>query len=229
MRFVRNDFEIPQNLLAVKRRALCSIESRSDGEGRGSIVPVRATDVHELASDVGTLETQVVRRQRTIVIDERAKVRRDAGVEADMAVGTMDAAEIARERLEARDELFPDYSLSLDFADLLSDNPLCELLEDNETLLDDLDLFGMANNDLLLNEDLAVVEATEVVGSKEIIKVGERATEVVEATVTTEVIESTSGKRCRREWGGDCTWGSDGKKSGDGKEGFGEHVYLLEK
>ncbi len=96
----------------------------------------------------------------------------DVGVVADLVARL--AAEITAEVSQAGVELLEDDGLRLNLADLLGDDPgsrmshefpWCEigagdylplghLLEDDETLLDDLDLLGVAHNLLLLDDNL---------------------------------------------------------------------------
>jgi len=98
-------------------------------------------------------------------------------------------------------ELLEDDGLSLDFADLLSDDALSHLLEDEEALLDDFDALGLADSLLLLNNgdrlfaELAVVE---VAGAVEAVEVAH----ILGSTVVVEGVDSTTDAQVsgRSEW-----------------------------
>lgn len=117
------------------------------------------------------------------------------------------AAEVTTEVSQAGVELLEDDGLRLNLADLLGDDPgskiscelawcsnvgevclpLSHLLEDDETLLDDLDLLSAADNLLLLNDNLLERgEVVKVVRAVEVI-------EVVQGGDSTPVVEGVGG------------------------------------
>jgi len=64
-----------------------------------------------------------------------------------------------------------DDFLGLDVADLLGDDPLDHLVDDGHTLLDDLNLLGVADLHLLLDDDDLVVRSVVVARSVKAVKV----------------------------------------------------------
>jgi len=141
------------------------------GGGRG--VPVRASGNDVLAADIASGEAEVVGAERRVGRDEVAEVAGDAAVIADAVA--RGAAQVTTEEAEAGVELFENDGLSLDLADLLSDDPLSHLLEDEETLLDDFDGLAVAYEFLrLLNDGLAGDAAYEVIRAVEVIEASQR-------------------------------------------------------
>jgi len=135
----------------VKRRD--SNVGRAEGScarGRGrSIIPVGATNNDSVRTAVATTEPEVVTRKRAVGPADAAKVASNRAVEAALVARA--AAQVMTEVTEAGVELLEDDSLGLNLADLFEDDPLGHLLEDEETLLDDLDGLGVADDALLLN------------------------------------------------------------------------------
>lgn len=144
------------------------------------VVPVRPAGDDGAAANRASTEAEVLAVEGAVGVVDASVVASDAAVVADLVAGL--ARQITAEASEARVELLEDDCLGLDLADLLSDDPLGHLLEDNEALLDDLNLFGVADNVLLLLDHLGGVGVDEVAGAVEVVKVahGRETTPVVE-------------------------------------------------
>jgi len=158
-----------------------------DAGARAVVVPVVTVDDDSLPSDVMTSEAEVVVVERAVTADDLVEVASDPAVEAHLVVSV--APQIAAEAVQARVPLLEDDGLSLNLADLLSNDPLGHLLEDNQTLLDDLDSLRAADELLLLLHDYLLEARTiEVIGSVEVIEVvqGVEASPVVEGTVASD-------------------------------------------
>jgi hypothetical protein len=96
---------------------------------------------------------------------------------------TRDVQQIGGEVAGRSKELVEDNSLGFNLANLLSDDSLCHLLENEETLLDDFDAFAVADELILLFDyGLFSNQTGEVVGAVEVI-------EAVEGGNTTPVVE----------------------------------------
>jgi len=118
-------------------------------------------------------EAEVVAAEGAVRVEERAVQAGDMAVISDLVA--RHAPQVVAEATQARVPLLEDDCLSLNFADLLCDNPLCHLLKNNKLLLDDLDLLSMANDFLLLLDDhLAGVRTVEVITAIEVVEVIER-------------------------------------------------------
>lgn len=102
-----------------------SAECSTNRSWGGGIVPVGAPDDGVVGSKVVAAEAQVVGAQGTIRRDDIAKVACDTAVISDLVARA--ATEIAAEGSKAGVELFKDDGLSLDFADLLRDDPECSV------------------------------------------------------------------------------------------------------
>jgi len=104
---------------------------------------------------------------------------------------TRDVEQVGGEVARRSNELLKDNSLSLNFTNLLSDDLLGHLLEDEETLLDNLDALGVADNFLFVNNNLLGDDTREVVGAVKVVKAveGRDSTPVVERVVATSVWE----------------------------------------
>jgi len=100
-------------------------------------------------AEIGAREAPVVVAQRTVAVVEVAEVRGEAGIVTDTT--TREVPEVAAEAVQAGVELLEDDGLGLDLANLLGDDALGHLLEDEETLLDDDNALGVADDLLLLN------------------------------------------------------------------------------
>lgn len=91
--------------------------------------------------------------------------------------------QIVTEKRETRMELLKDDGLSFNFANLFENDSLCHFLNNEETLLNDFDCLGVANQMGRGVDDLAEVNrAIKVVHSVEVV-------EVVEGGETTPVVE----------------------------------------
>lgn len=156
------------------------LERLANGRLGGAFDPVAPGDLDEVASDIAALEAEVVGVDAALRVDEAADVACNAAIEADIPAGDM--AEVIGERGEAGNELRPDNGLDFDFADLLGDDLLGELLDDRKLLLDDGDVDGLANYFLLL-DGLHIRATVEVVGG------AVERIEVVEAAESTPSIE----------------------------------------
>jgi len=118
------------------------------------------------------VESEVVTAEGAVRVDDVAVVARDAAVIASTAARLV--PDITAERAHARDELLEDDGLSLDLADLLSDDPLGHLLKDKETLLDDLDCLTVADHLRILLYDSLLLDFTSVViGTVEVVEARE--------------------------------------------------------
>jgi len=119
-------------------------------------------------------------------------------------------------------ELLKDDDLRLDFADLFCDYLLRKFFQDNETLLDNLDLLGVADSFFLLDYNLATFGTIKVSRAIEVVKVSEgcNAMPIVEG--------DGAGTRPRhkvllnRDWFCDGTCG-DGQDQGQVTDGVREH------
>jgi len=160
---------------------------------RAGVVPVAATDNNGVRADIVTREPKVVERERAVVlVDELVEVRGDTRVEANTV--SRIAAEIISKVAERSVELVEDDCLGLNFTDRLGDNALGHLLEDDEALLDDLDLLGVAYDVVLrLNHLFEVNGSIKVVPAVEVVKVTKRGV----TTPVVERVETTSRQVCR--------------------------------
>lgn len=94
----------------------------------------------------------------------------DVAVEANLV--TRETPQVTAEATEVGVELLEDDSLGLNFTDLFGDNSLRHLLEDDKSLLDDLNTLHTANNLMfLLDNNLFEAGAVEVVDTVEVIEV----------------------------------------------------------
>lgn len=110
-----------------------------------------------------------------------AEVASNGTIEANLM--PRDTVKVVAEVAKAGVELLKDDSLGLYFADLFEDDPLSHLLKDKETLLNDFNDFGVADNMMLGFNDLGEVRrAVEIVDTIEVVKVAEggEASPVVE-------------------------------------------------
>jgi len=165
--------------------------------GRSSIVPVGSTNDDGVSTEVGTGETEVIGGERAVGEADVAEVASNGAVEASRVA--RDTVEVIPEQTKTGMELFEDNCLGLNFADLLEDDPLGHLLEDEETLLDDLDCLSVADNLLGGLYGLREVDgAVEVVDAVEVIEVIERreTTPVVEGSKTTGSKVAGGRNRC---------------------------------
>lgn len=196
-----------------------SVVGKPDAAGGAGVIPVVATNNNGVGSNIASRETEVVRAEGAVVANDVAEVVDDVRVIADLV--TRDAAEIVVEVVEARVELLEDDGLGLDFADLLGDDALGHFLEDNKTLLDDLDSLGVANNHFLLLNDLVDVDrGVKVVGAVEVV-------EVVQRLVASPVVErdcvSATGYEGRATAVLDWSGHHSGNESSEGNSDLGEH------
>lgn len=166
------------------QRRNCNISSTSRSGNRGGrigIVPVGSTNNNSVGTDIGAGETEVASGQGTIRKANITEVASNGTVKTNRV--TRDAVKVVLEQSKTSVELFKNNGLGLYFADLFEDDPLCHFLEDDETLLDDLDGFGVADNLVSGFYDLGEVRgAVEVVDTVEIV-------EVIEGREITPVIE----------------------------------------
>jgi hypothetical protein len=116
------------------------------------------------------------------------------------------AAQIRGEVTRRGNKLMEDDSLGFNFANLLSDDLLGHFLEDEKSLLDNLDALGVTDKFLLLlNDGLfdnSGDRAGEIVGAVEVVESIERreTTPVVEGLMTTSVWEvDISIEKCREK------------------------------
>jgi len=192
----------------------------SNGDVRAAVDPVAAADDNRVASHIVTAETEVVGGEGSVRIEEVPVVACDVGVVADL-VATV-ASQVVAESSKAGMELFKDNGLSLDLTDLLGDDSLGHFLEDNQALLDDLDLLGVAHEFVvLLNDYLVVVRTREVVGSIKVIEVieGGHASPVVERRPISPLVDA--GVPTVH---GGCGNAGSQKRDGDERSGeFSEH------
>jgi len=107
----------------------------------------------------------------------------DAAVEGYLAVGL--TADVTAEVVYARGELFQDKSLCLDLAYLFDQRALDVLSEDGQFLLNNPNIDLLADDLLLLYDDLLVAAPIKVVVAIKVVKVaqGLPAVKVVETLV----------------------------------------------
>lgn len=92
------------------------------GGARAVIVPVVATNDDSLTSEIVASEAKVVGVERAVTAHDLAEVLDDVAIVANLVVGV--AAQVTAETVETRVPLLEDNGLSLDLADLLSDDPM---------------------------------------------------------------------------------------------------------
>jgi len=126
-----------------------SLVGVSDSAKGAAVVPVGSARDDVGVAEIGAREAPVVVAQRTVAVVEVAEVRGEAGIVTDTT--TREVPEVAAEAVQAGVELLEDDGLGLDLANLLGDDALGHLLEDEETLLDDDNALGVADDLLLLN------------------------------------------------------------------------------
>jgi len=143
----------------------------ADRDMRASVDPVVTAVSDVVASKIVAAEAKVVSGKRAVRVVEVSVVAGNVGVVADLV--TRVASQVTTETAQAGVELLEDNSLSLNLADLFSDNLLCHFLENEKALLDDSDLLSVADQLAVLFHDNAVLRAREVVTAVEVIKVGE--------------------------------------------------------
>jgi len=143
-------------------------------------IPVGSTDNDGVAADITSAEAEVLAVEGAVGVVDASVVASNAAVVADLVTGLV--CQITAEASEAGVELLKDDGLGLDLADLLSDDLLGHLLEDHKALLDDLNLLRVANNVLLLFDDLGKVRVGKVTGAIEVV-------EVAEGSVAAPVVE----------------------------------------
>jgi hypothetical protein len=187
--------------------------------GRG-VDPVGAASDDGVASDVLSWKAPVVSAEWAVRLDDVPKVAGNIAIVANLVA--RGASQVVAEATHAAVELLEDNSLSLDFADLLCDDPLSHLLEDNKTLLDDLNLLGVADKLVLVDDGLAkVLGAIKVTRAIEVVEAIERreSTPVVERVwvSATRHVKSVLGDGLRDHTGGH---GSNQKQR---SEDLGEH------
>lgn len=189
----------------------------------GAVVPVATTDNNSAATNINTAEAEVMVSDASILVEELAPVTSNALIEADTV--TTDAAEVTVEASNAAVPLLEDNDLGLDVADGFGDDFLREFLEDNQSLLNDVDVVGAADEVTLANDDLLGVTPVKVVNTVEAVEVvqGGETSPVVEAGMATDIDVSASSKLGSRLSTERASNGTNGQK-GCSDEGFGEHV-----
>jgi len=182
------------------------------------VVPVAARGNDVALAEVVTREAKVIARERAIRADQASVVAGNRRVIT--SVVARGAAQIGREVARRSNEWLEDNGLSLNFTDLLGDDPLGHLLENEETLLDDLDALGVTNDFLFLNNNLLGDETREVIGTVEVVEAVERrnSTPVFERVVSTSVQALGLGVERQGEHAASQSSHED-KRSGD----LGEH------
>jgi len=157
-----------------------------DGRRGRLVVPVRSANNNGGASDAMAAETEVLAAEGAVRADEAGEMARNVAVVANLV--SRGASQVVTEATKAAVELLKDDCLSLDFADLFSDDPLGHLLQDDKALLDDLDLFRVADYLIFMNNSLAEVGTVEVVRAVEVV-------EVVERSMSAPVVKRLRGAR----------------------------------
>jgi hypothetical protein len=143
----------------------------ADRDGGSRIDPVSSTDSNDMASDIMTAEAKVVSRKAPVKVIEILEVPDNVRVVTNLEA--RESVKISLEMTEAGVELLKDDGLGLDFADLLGDDAFGHLLEDGETLLDDDDALGVADELLFGDDGLGEVGMGEVVNAVEVIEARE--------------------------------------------------------
>lgn len=177
---------------------------------RLSVVPVGSAHGDDVAANVDSVEVEPVPVQSSALEQELEKLVGDDLVESrDAAV---EALEVVSEDVESGSELLEENSLCFYLADLLEDEPLGELLDDRQLLLDDVDLVRLAEQLVLLGEeDLLVERSVEVPGTEEVVKFVER----LEASPVVQGERLGSGPR--GQLGMRLTSGVVGKRGGQSR------------
>jgi len=160
-------------------------------------------------------EAEVVGREGAVGVNDVVEVTRNIAIIANLVVAEM--PQIAAESVEARVPLLEDNRLSLDLTDLLGYYPLGHLLENEKTLLDDLDLLGVANDLVVVDDGLRIRRTIKVVVTIEVIEAGHGAD-------TTPVVERGGGPGSQFELGPEGDGSCKDRRSKDSNDGeFGEH------
>jgi len=97
-----------------------------------------------LATRIVAGEPEVLNAQRAVLLNDGAEVACNATVVANLTARMTE--KVITEVAHARVELLEDDGLGFDLANLLGNDPLSHLLNDEETLLDDLNGLTVANN-----------------------------------------------------------------------------------
>jgi len=97
-----------------------------DGDTGADVVPIVAANDDSLPADVMTSETEIVRVERAINVEDLMEVASDPAVETNLVASV--APQVAAETVEAKVPLLEDDSLGLDLADLLGNKSLGHLL-----------------------------------------------------------------------------------------------------
>jgi len=169
-------------------------------------------------TSIASRETEIRGGERPVGIVETSKVADNVGVISNVAARS--AKQVRRELTAGRKELLEDNGLSLDLADLFCYDLSGHFLQHEESLLDNLDADGLANNlFLLLDHDLAADYAREVILAVKVVETVETGdtTPVIERSVATSQALGPGVERCSEDIAGQSRNGKQGKSK------FGEH------
>jgi hypothetical protein len=156
----------------------------------GLVIPVVALDEDSVLAQVLASELPVLNVEGSVNLDDLGEVLDNLLVIPDLMVLARVATNVPSKPMQASIELFKHNRLHLNLADGLGDNLLGHLLQDEETLLDDVNLLGPADEFvLLLDEHLLELVTVPVVDAVEIIKAleGLVAVPLVEGVVDGDV------------------------------------------
>jgi len=156
-------------VLGALERSLSSVESIAHTLGRALAVPVISTIGNVVAPNILATESHIVGAQAPVRVNDLVVVSRNTRIITNITA--RGAGEIARVGVGHGGVLVEDDFLRLDVADLLGDDPLYQLMDNGQTLLDDFNLLGVADLHLLLDDDDLVVRPVVVARSVETIKV----------------------------------------------------------
>lgn len=99
----------------------CSTVSSTNGHERAAIVPVVTVNKDRIVPEILARETEVIRRNVAVGVEETVVLGGDVLVITDLLAGK--AAEVLAEATQTSVPLFEDDSLSFNFADGFGDNP----------------------------------------------------------------------------------------------------------
>lgn len=146
----------------------------ADGSERVVVIPVVPTNDDGVLAEVVASESPVIEIEVTVVVDDLGCVADNLLIETDLVV-VGDATDVTAETTKARVELSPNDSLGFNVTDGLSDDLLGEFLQNEQTLLNDLDLLNFAADELrLLHESLLELPSVKVIASVEVVEVIQR-------------------------------------------------------
>lgn len=154
-----------------------------------------ALDDHSVLAKVLTSEVPVIEVEREVVlVDDLGEMLDNLLIIPDLVVLSRVPANVASESVQTRIPLLENDGLALDFTYGLYDDLLGHLLQDEETLLDDVNGMDLADEFMLgLDKDLLKLVAVPVIDAVEVVKAFEG---VVASPVVKDDVLHGSVDRC---------------------------------